>query len=104
MGLSESLITVSGATGLTTASRATTCLALAVRRTQGLTTPPGGALARRAMLAHRSLPTGRSQARPNSTPPECFAVRARRRIEAAGVIFIDENGEGPGVRLRKNLV
>jgi hypothetical protein len=22
-------------------------------------------------------------------------------LEAAGVIFIDENGEGPGVRLRK---
>jgi transcriptional regulator with XRE-family HTH domain len=25
----------------------------------------------------------------------------RRAFEAAGVIFIDENGEGPGVRLRK---
>jgi len=25
----------------------------------------------------------------------------RRALEAAGVIFIDENGEGPGVRLRK---
>lgn len=24
-----------------------------------------------------------------------------RALEAAGVIFIDENGEGPGVRLRK---
>lgn len=27
----------------------------------------------------------------------------RRALEAAGVIFIAENGEGPGVRLRKNL-
>ena len=25
----------------------------------------------------------------------------RQAIEAAGVIFVDENGEGPGVRLRK---
>ena len=28
------------------------------------------------------------------------AIRAA--LEAAGVLFIDENGEGPGVRLRKN--
>jgi hypothetical protein len=26
----------------------------------------------------------------------------RRALEAAGVIFVDENGEGPGVRLRKS--
>ena len=25
----------------------------------------------------------------------------RLTLEAAGIIFIDENGEGPGVRLRK---
>lgn len=32
------------------------------------------------------------------------AIRAMRAaLEAAGVIFVDENGEGPGVRLRKNL-
>ena len=29
------------------------------------------------------------------------ATALRRALEAAGVIFIDENGEGPGVRLRK---
>ena len=29
------------------------------------------------------------------------AIRAA--LEAAGVIFVDENGEGPGVRLRKHL-
>lgn len=28
-------------------------------------------------------------------------IAIRRALEAAGVIFIDENGEGPGVRLRK---
>jgi hypothetical protein len=29
-------------------------------------------------------------------------LAVRRALEAAGVIFIDENGEGPGVRLRKH--
>jgi hypothetical protein len=33
------------------------------------------------------------------TPDNLAAIRAA--LEAAGVIFIDENGEGPGVRLRK---
>jgi hypothetical protein len=27
--------------------------------------------------------------------------KIRAAIEAAGVIFVEENGEGPGVRLRK---
>jgi transcriptional regulator with XRE-family HTH domain len=26
----------------------------------------------------------------------------QRALESAGIIFVDENGEGPGVRLRKN--
>ena len=29
-------------------------------------------------------------------------MTVRRALEAAGVIFIDEDGEGPGVRLRKH--
>lgn len=29
------------------------------------------------------------------------AAKLRRALEEAGVIFIQENGEGPGVRLRK---
>ncbi len=29
-------------------------------------------------------------------------ARIRKAFDAAGVIFIDENGEGPGVRLRKS--
>ena len=28
----------------------------------------------------------------------------RRAFEAAGVVFVEENGEGPGVRLRKERV
>lgn len=31
--------------------------------------------------------------------PSIAAIRAA--LESAGVIFVDENGEGPGVRLRK---
>ena len=34
------------------------------------------------------------------TAPNIAAIRAA--LEAAGVLFIDENGEGPGVRLKKN--
>lgn len=29
------------------------------------------------------------------------AAAIRAALEAAGIIFVDENGEGPGVRLRK---
>jgi len=29
------------------------------------------------------------------------AAAIQRALEKAGVIFVDENGEGPGVRLRK---
>jgi hypothetical protein len=28
-------------------------------------------------------------------------MRVRAALESAGVIFVEENGEGPGVRLRK---
>jgi transcriptional regulator with XRE-family HTH domain len=35
------------------------------------------------------------------SPNNLAAIRAA--LEAAGVIFVEENGEGPGVRLRKIL-
>ncbi len=35
-------------------------------------------------------------------PRTVAAIKAT--LEAAGVIFIDENGEGPGVRLRKGYL
>ena len=35
------------------------------------------------------------------TPSANNLVAIRAALEAASVIFIDENGEGPGVRLRK---
>lgn len=33
---------------------------------------------------------------------ERTVAAVRLALEAAGVIFVDENGEGPGVRLRKS--
>lgn len=47
----------------------------------------------------------RSEASDNDTPninkPNLMAIK--NTLEAAGVIFIAENGEGPGVRLRKQV-
>jgi len=36
-----------------------------------------------------------------STPIENNIAAIRTALESAGVIFVEENGEGPGVRLRK---
>jgi transcriptional regulator with XRE-family HTH domain len=36
-----------------------------------------------------------------ATPQRASLQVMRQAIEAAGVIFVEENGEGPGVRLRK---
>jgi hypothetical protein len=57
-------------------------------------------------------PHWRAEASSDATPSptsrtaagSCRRATSRRsalRSEAAGVIFIDENGDGPGVRLRK---
>ena len=35
------------------------------------------------------------------TPSESNLAAIRTALETAGVIFVDENDEGPGVRLRK---
>ena len=49
----------------------------------------------RATIARAELSDG-----PISMIP-ANAKTVRETLEAAGVIFIDENGQGPGVRLRK---
>ena len=36
-----------------------------------------------------------------ATPQRSTLAAMRRALETAGVIFVEENGEGPGVRLRK---
>lgn len=39
-----------------------------------------------------------------SADPKVSTLAAiQRALEAAGVIFVPENGEGPGVRLRKDV-
>lgn len=38
-----------------------------------------------------------------AVPRNATVDAIRRALEAAGVIFVAENGEGPGVRLRKGL-
>jgi hypothetical protein len=35
-------------------------------------------------------------------PRDVTVAALRRALESAGVIFVEENGDGPGVRLRKN--
>lgn len=56
-----------------------------------------------AKAANVSVPTiGRMVASEGPAVGMANNVAAiRAALEAAGVIFVDENGEGPGVRLRK---
>jgi len=42
--------------------------------------------------------------RGTSTPYDRTLADIKAALEAAGVIFVEENGEGPGVRLRKTRV
>lgn len=50
-----------------------------------------------------SLPTIKRAESNRDVPVSEQAVEAiQRALEAAGVIFVEENGEGPGVRLRKD--
>jgi DNA-binding transcriptional regulator YiaG len=50
-----------------------------------------------SISALRNFEAGRS----NPTRNNLAAIRSA--LESAGVIFVDENGEGPGVRLRKAM-
>jgi transcriptional regulator with XRE-family HTH domain len=50
-----------------------------------------------------SLPTVKRVESERNVPVSAEAIKAvRAALEAAGVIFVAENGEGPGVRLRKS--
>ena len=55
-------------------------------------------LAQLALIAERTLVDFERGAR---NPLDRTLSDIRRALEDAGVIFIDENDEGPGVRLRK---
>lgn len=55
-------------------------------------------LSKAALVAERTLIDFERGAR---QPRERTLTDIRRALEEAGIIFIDENGGGPGVRLRK---
>lgn len=52
------------------------------------------------MVSLPSIKRLETQAGPLAAQERTVAA-IRTALEAAGVIFVDENGEGPGVRLRK---
>jgi predicted transcriptional regulator len=55
-----------------------------------------------AARAELSLPTvKRVETGTGPRVSEIARTKLRRALESAGVVFIDENGGGPGVRLRK---
>ena len=58
-----------------------------------LTTAVGGGVSKRSIVRFE-----REETRPY--PSTLSAIRAA--LESAGVIFIAENGDGPGVRLRRD--
>lgn len=51
-----------------------------------------------AQVAHRTISDFERGAR---QPIAATAQAMRTALETAGVVFVDENGEGPGVRLKK---
>jgi transcriptional regulator with XRE-family HTH domain len=48
---------------------------------------------------HRNTITNIETGKSGGDPDTLAAIR--KALEKAGVIFVDENGDGPGVRLRK---
>jgi transcriptional regulator with XRE-family HTH domain len=68
------------------------------RAARALLEMSAAALARRAVVTRDVIADFEGGIRTPS-PSNIAAIRAA--LEASGVIFIDENGEGPGVRLRK---
>ena len=53
----------------------------------------------KASGVHRNTISNFETERFGGDPEKTAAIRAA--LEAAGVIFVEQNGEGPGVRLRK---
>jgi transcriptional regulator with XRE-family HTH domain len=54
-----------------------------------------------AKLASVSVTTLRNFERGATAPMTNNLTAIRAALESAGILFIDENGQGPGVRLRK---
>ena len=75
-----------------------TITASQTRAARALLDWPRETLAEKANVGLRTLVDFERGAR---SPHANTLASLRAALEAAGVIFIDENGEGPGVRLRK---
>jgi hypothetical protein len=88
----DSIVYQSGDTKLITGGQ--------IRAARGLVRLSAESLAQRAQLG---VATVRRAEIVDGEPPITVANNAaiRQALEAAGVIFVEENGEGPGVRLRK---
>ncbi|MCO5139275.1 MULTISPECIES: helix-turn-helix domain-containing protein [unclassified Shinella] len=54
-----------------------------------------------AQAAHLGLSTIRDFEKGRRVPTHNNLAAIKAALETAGVIFVDENGEGPGVRLKK---
>jgi transcriptional regulator with XRE-family HTH domain len=73
-----------------------------IRAARGLVRWSAEDLAREARLGLATIRRAeQSEHQTSMTAANDMAVR--QALEAAGVVFIDENGEGPGVRLRKRM-
>ncbi len=70
------------------------------RAARGLTNITQGNLAARSGVSVRTIAHFEKSER-TPIPANLTAIRAA--LEAAGVVFVDENGHGPGVRLRKEI-
>jgi hypothetical protein len=71
-----------------------------IRAARGLVKWSAGDLARHSAVSLRTIRRAElADVHTTLTAPNDLAIR--RALEAAGVEFIDENGGGPGVRLRK---
>lgn len=68
------------------------------RAARGLVELDQSALAERASVSRNTVIDFEKGRR---VPTTNNVAAIRTALEAAGVIFVDENGEGPGVRLKK---
>jgi len=75
-----------------------TITAAQVRAARALLNLTQRELAERSKVSHRTIVHLEADER---QPVPATLAAIRQALEIAGVVFIDENGDGPGVRLKK---